>query len=108
VFSETSFINNNCNDAKADFGTFQAAVDTILNPLQWGSTALQVGGFGGATAKNNGNGTVTFTIPNVAGAHSFFYHAVNDRTSATGPFRSIDQTFQWTEPIDPSKCTCAK
>ncbi|MCX6834053.1 MAG: hypothetical protein NTW07_02780, partial [candidate division Zixibacteria bacterium] len=51
---------------------------------------------------NNGNGTVTFTIPNEAGAQSFFYHLVPNRTCPTGPMRTIKQTFQWTEKIDMS------
>ena len=61
-----------------------------------------MGGFARASAINNGNGTVTFTIPNRAGAHSFFYHLpfVSDNPFGTGgPIRNIYQTFQWTEKI---------
>jgi len=79
------------------YGTVQAAKDTLLHPSYWSSTALQVGGFGGANAVNNGNGTVTFTIPNVAGVKSFFYHLLSDRSESTGPMRNINQTFTWTE-----------
>jgi RHS repeat-associated protein len=102
-----AFYNNGCKNVNNfGYGTVQAAEDTLPHPSQWSSTALQVGGFGGASAVDNGNGTVTFTIPNVAGTHSFFYHVVPDRTSPTGPGRNINQTFQWTEPIDKSKCKC--
>ena len=82
------------------YASDQAAKDTVLNPSYWSSTALQVGGFDGASAVNNGNGTVTFTIPNEAGTRSFFYHAVDDRTGTTGPMRTIKQIFTWTEPIE--------
>jgi uncharacterized protein RhaS with RHS repeats len=81
------------------YGTLQAAKDTLLNPSYWSSTALQVGGFAGASVINNGNGTATFTINNVAGANSFFYHMVSDRAGTTGPLRNINQTFSWTENI---------
>jgi hypothetical protein len=83
------------------YGSGQAAWDTVINPAaaDWSSTAAQVGGFAGASAMNNGNGTVTFTITNVAGAHSFFYHLVPNRSGATGPMSNINQTFQWTESI---------
>jgi hypothetical protein len=47
----------------------------------------------------NGDGTVTFTSPNIAGANSFFYHLLPDRKSKTGWFRSIHQKFAWTEQI---------
>lgn len=83
------------------YGTSQATFDTVLNPstADWSSTAAQVGGFAGASAVNNGNGTVTFSITNVAGANSFFYHAVPNRSGTSGPMRNIKQTFQWTEPM---------
>lgn len=90
------------------YGSYRALWETVLNPAtaDWSSTAAQVGGFAGATAVNNGNGTVTFTIPNTAGAHSFFYHRsfIHNRSSAIGPLTNINQTFQWTERID-SKCS---
>lgn len=81
------------------YGSGQAAWDTVVNPAtaDRSSTAAQVGGFAGASAINNGDGTVTFTILNVAGANSFFYHLVSDRSGTTGPMRNINQTFQWTE-----------
>ena len=74
-----------------------------LAPNHWARTEFQVGGFGGASAVNNGDGTVTFTIPNDAGAKSFLYGVAPNRTSKTGPMRTISQTFQWTERIDTSK-----
>jgi hypothetical protein len=91
------------------YGTFQAYWDTIANPLtaDWSGTGAEVGGFSGASAINNGNGTVTFTIPkNVSGTHSFFLHAVLDRSSPTGPMSNIYQTFQWTEPLSGRNCGC--
>ena len=63
---------------------------------------MQIGGYGEASALNNGNGTVTYTVNNVAGAKSFFYHApfVSNKQGDTGMFRSINQTFKWTTNID--------
>ncbi len=86
---------------RGGYGTIEAYWDTTVNPFtaDWSSTSAQVGGFAGTTVINNGNGTVTFTITNVAGTHSFFLHAVPDRKSSTGSMRNITQTFQWTEPI---------
>ncbi|HAF15738.1 MAG TPA: hypothetical protein DCK99_19005 [Blastocatellia bacterium] len=98
------FYNTGCEGVRRfDYGSGRAAWDTLLNPwtADWSSTGAQVGGFARATAVNNGDGTVTFTIPNTAGANSFFYHAVPDRTGTTGPMRNINQTFTWTEPIGP-------
>ncbi len=88
-----------------EYGTYEAYWETTINPLtaDWSSTAAQVGGFAGASVTNNGNGTVTFSITNVAGAHSFFLHLVPNRTSSSGRMRNITQTFQWTEP-DPCGC----
>ncbi len=86
------------------YKSIPAAIDTVLNPLYWSSTALQVGGFSGASAVNNGDGTVTYTIPNESGTNSFFYSdhfvSIPDRNSPKGPMRTIVQSFQWTEPID--------
>jgi hypothetical protein len=92
---------------KVNYSTVEAYWDTTVNPLtsDLSSTAAQVGGFAGASIVNNGNGTATYTITNVAGTHSFFLHAVPNRTGSTGPMRSIIQTFQWTEPI-PNECGC--
>ena len=94
------------NQVGISYGTVQAAEDTLLNPVLWSSTALEVGGFAGASVINNGNGTATFTIPNDAGAHSFLYHMVSNREGETGPMRTIQQTFQWTEPITAGGCGC--
>ncbi|HXT38949.1 MAG TPA: RHS repeat-associated core domain-containing protein, partial [Candidatus Angelobacter sp.] len=105
------FYKGGCKDFNnGNYGTGRAAWDTLVNPstADWSGTGAQVGGFGGATATDNGNGTVTFCIPNVAGTHSFFYHIVPDRSGTTGPGRNIKQTICWTEPIDKSKCPCPK
>ena len=99
------FYNKKCKDVpNYGYGTARAAWDTLLNPrtADLSSTAAQVGAWGPGSAKNNGNGTVTFTIKNKAGTNSFFYHVVPDRKSPTGMGSNIYQTFQWTEPIQPS------
>ena len=97
------FYKKGCRNATdVAYGTFHAFKDTATSPF---GTPFQVGGFAGASATNNGNGTVTFSIPNVAGTHSFFYHIVPDRSSPTGPMSNITQTFTWTEPI-PAGCGC--
>ena len=101
-----AFYNRGGKDVTGfSYGTGKAAWDTVFNPMtaDWSSTAAQVGGFARASAVNNGDGTVAFTIPNVAGANSFFYHAVPDRGEDTGPIRNIDQTFIWREAISPSR-----
>lgn len=83
------FYKKGCKDvANVAYGTGHAFKDTALKPS---GTPFQVGGFAGASATNNGNGTVTFNIPNVAGARSFFYHIVPDRSSPTGPMSNIYQ-----------------
>jgi RHS repeat-associated protein len=84
------------------YGTPDAYVGTMLNPLYWSSTAMQVGGFSGATVINNGDGTATFTITNDAGTYSFFYHRVPNSPFATGPMHTVTQTFIWVEPINPT------
>jgi len=90
---------------EGSYGTWQAAWDAgPFAPLHWDQTEFQVGGFGGASAVNNGDGTVTFKIPNEAGSRSFLYHAVPNRTGTIGPLRTITQEFQWTEKIGKSKC----
>lgn len=101
------FYGKGCKNAdQIAYGTFHAYRDTIYLP--W-DTQFQVGGFAFATAVNNGNGTVTYTIPNTAGAHSFWLHLVPDRASPTGPMSNIYQKFQWTESIDSSRgCGCQK
>ncbi len=54
-----------------------------------------------------GDGKVTFIIKKVVGAYSFFYHMIPDLDNPTEMMRNIDQTFQWTEPIDNSRrCGC--
>jgi hypothetical protein len=87
-----------------NYDTPAAYRDTLLtNPANWKSTAMQVGGFAGASATNNGDGTVTFRITNVAGANSFFLHAIPNRKSATGLMSNVVQIFEWTESIDQNR-----
>jgi len=88
------------------YGTFEAYWDTTANPstLNWGSTAFEVGGFGGGSIVNNGDGTATFSFPNVSGTHSFWFHVVPDRKSPTGAMRSIKQRFTWTEKVPACGC----
>lgn len=63
-------------------------------------TAMQVGGYGGATITNNNNGTATYNMRNVAGANSFFLHVVPNLRGTTGPMHNVEQIFTWTESID--------
>jgi RHS repeat-associated protein len=101
------FFRGKCKSIRRGaYGTYEAYWDTSVNPFtaDWSSTAAQVGGFAGASVIDNGDGTATYTIVNVAGTHSFFLHAVPNRSSSTGPMRSIRQTFQWTESI--GNCGC--
>ena len=97
-----AFYAGGCKTRKFSYGTGEAAWDT-LKPWYWGDTSFQVGGFVGIGI-NNGDGTVTFRVYNVAGTCSFFYHAVPDRNSYQGPMTNIYQYFEWTEPIDPNCC----
>jgi RHS repeat-associated protein len=97
-----TFNQDGCKSQRhLSYGTFEAYWDTVANPFtaDWSNTAAEVGGFGGASIINNGNGTATFTIPNTSGTNSFFLHAVPNRQSPTGPMSNIYQTFQWTEPL---------
>jgi RHS repeat-associated protein len=89
-----------------NYDTFLAYWDTTANPwtADWGSTAFEVGGFAGGSVVNNGNGTATYSFPNVSGTHSFWFHLVPDRKSSTGMMRNITQHFSWTEPV--SNCGC--
>jgi len=89
------------------YGTFEAYWDTTINPFtaDWASTAFELGGFEGGSVVNNGNGTATYSFPNVSGTHSFWLHLVPDRKSPTGAMRNIRQKFSWTEPVPPN-CRC--
>jgi RHS repeat-associated protein len=100
-----SFYEQGCQDVGViTYRSEDAYCDTVLT-LNWGSTAFQVGGFANASAKNNGDGTVTFCIPNVAGMRSFFFHICPDNVfGRNGPMGNISQTFCWTERIDKCKC----
>jgi hypothetical protein len=102
------FYNKQCEDVtRYDYGTLRAYWDTAVNPFSanWFGTPFQVGAWGPASAVNNGNGTVTFTLNNTAGAHSFFLHLVPDSPFPVGPMSNIHQTFQWTEAIQ-GGCGC--
>lgn len=85
-------------NATINSGSFEAAWNTILNSwtIDFGSTALQVGGFN-IDIQRNADGTLTDVLKNIAGTKSWFYHLVPDRTSETGWLRSITQNFTWTE-----------
>lgn len=87
-----------------EFGhpTSEAYWETVVNPFtaNWKSTAMQVGGYADATITNNDNGTMTIRIGNVAGTKSFFYHLLPNLPNKTGPMHSVEQIFEWTEPID--------
>ncbi len=89
-----------------EFGhdTIPAYRETIFNraTANWKSTAMQVGGYGGATIKDNHDGTVTFTIKNTAGANSFFLHVVPNLRRSSGPMSNVRQIFKWPEPKNPS------
>ena len=106
-----AFYANGGNDVNnVGYGHFEAARDTVLRPVltggDWTDTSTQVGGFGGEVGVNNGDGTVTFTIPNDAGRHSFAagqWTGEDNPNGPTGPRRTIKQTFIWTEYIDKSK-----
>jgi len=106
-----AFYKSGCKGARGvSYGTAAAYWDTVANPItaDWSNTAAEVGGFGGASAVNNGDDTMTITIPNTSGTYSFFLHLVPDRKSPTGPGSNIYQVFTWTEPIDNSRCGCQK
>ena len=103
-----AFYASGCKGVKDfEYKTGDAARDTVFTPnADPPNTATQVGGFADASAVNNGNGTVTFTIPNDASRESFLYHGFHVfpvTNPATGPMRTIHQTFQWTERIDKSR-----
>jgi hypothetical protein len=99
------FVQHGCRTRGFAYGTIEAYWDTVVNPftLDWSSTATQVGGFAGATTVNNGNGTITVTIPNEAGAKSFFLHIPPNSPFSRGPLRTIKQRFEWTEYL-PAGC----
>jgi uncharacterized protein RhaS with RHS repeats len=65
-----TFVGGGCKGmSRFAYGTGEAYLDTAANPLtaDWSSTAVQVGGFAGASVINNGNG-ITTTIRKQAGA----------------------------------------
>ena len=68
-----AFVAGGCKGVSGfTYQTGEAYWDTIANPrtADWSSTAAQVGGFAGASVVNSGNGTITITIRNKAGAQS--------------------------------------
>jgi hypothetical protein len=75
------------------------SLDPSFSPYDFFHSAVggQVGGYR-YSWQSNGNG-VGVQVTNVAGANSFFYHAVGDRTGSTGPFRTITQDFSFNLPI---------
>ncbi len=75
----------------------------IIGAWLYNFTARKIGGFSGASVTNNGDGTATFRIRNVAGTHSFFYHIIPDLPGKTGPMHNVEQIFEWTEPIDSNR-----
>lgn len=97
------FYASGAQSSRTGYSTPRAYLETIVDPrtARLHSTALQVGGFDRATVVNNGDGTATFTITNVAGAHSLFFHAVPNSPFTWGPMHNVTQTFTWTEPIGP-------
>jgi RHS repeat-associated protein len=87
-----------CKDLNnQSFGTLEAYFKTAFMP---NSTAFQVGGFL-YDAKNNHDGTVTYTVRNQASAYSLFLHIPTVPHKPRGGklriFGNIDQTFTWTE-----------
>lgn len=88
-----------------NYDTGRAYWDTIVNPFtaNWKSTAMQVGGYGGATIANNNDGTATYKIRNVAGANSFFFHMVPNLPNKTGPMHNVEQVFKWKERVDQNR-----
>jgi RHS repeat-associated protein len=96
VMRQRFYANGEQSTNNLFFGTGQAYVSTVYDPY---NTAFQVGGFAGASVVNNGDGTATYTITNVAGENSFFYHMVPDDPAPSGPMSNVTQVFQWTEPI---------
>lgn len=95
------FYREGCqNFQNGEYGTGEAYLDTIVNPWtrDWSDTSAQVGGFYGATATNNGDGTVTLIIRNTAGANSFFLHAVPNAPDQI----NIPSLGQLTVPLETS------
>jgi RHS repeat-associated protein len=93
------------------YDSWVALYDTVISPtidaseegrtfIPFADPAGQFGGYDGATIHNNGDGTSTVTIPNVAGAWSLFFHLVPNSPFPVGPFANIYQTAQWTWPND--------
>ena len=98
------FVQEGCQTGSYPYGSGQAWFQTLANPVtaDWFGTPAQVGGFT-SQITNNGNGTASVQINNVAGSKSFVYHAVPNRTGTTGPMRTINQHFSWTTSL-PSQC----
>ncbi len=99
------YAGNTETQTDLNYDTIKAYAETILNPLtaNWKSTAMQVGGYRGASITNNNDGTATYNIRNVAGANSFFLHMVPNLPGKTGPMHNVEQIFKWTERIDQNR-----
>jgi hypothetical protein len=98
------FMAQGCRTIRFEETTEQAFIDTVLladHPLP--NTPAQVGGCVGSVT-NNENGTMTYTIRNKAGANSFSYHLLPNSPLSFGPYRTIIQTFSWTDPLPATGC----
>ena len=87
-----------CKNGRGSYGSGQAYWESVRHPLN--GTQFQVGGYV-YQYRNNGDGTVTYTIYNQLSIYSFFYHIPGLPHKPRGgdfPFMgNINQTFQWTE-----------
>lgn len=101
-----AFYENRCNTIEGvSYSHFRAFFETVWHSSidNYQSIGFQVGGYGGAWARNNGNGTVTYHVKNDASLHSLIPF-LKSPARTTGPFSTIHQTFEWTETIDQSLC----
>jgi RHS repeat-associated protein len=96
------FAKNKCQATSVVFNSGEAAVKTLPNPCNIGA---QVGGFIGQVAPI-GKCQAQYTITNVAGTKSFFYHVAPDRKGCSGPMHNVTQTFKWTEASPCKTCGC--
>ncbi len=74
-----------------------AAARNLPHDIMWSPTGVQVGGYAGGTWTATGN-SVHIQIPNDAGAKSFFLHMTPNSPFSSGPFSTINQTFDFTIP----------
>ena len=94
-----AYIQRQCSAGRTsgefELTTSQAARNLLYDAVH-SPTGVQVGGYNGTWATSGNVGKVTFT--NVAGLNSFAYHVLPNSPIGFGPFRTIKQTFQITEP----------